>query len=77
MYRVLGIDFNVAWLGTDEATVTVNRCALAENYSALTCMVLSATDEGAVHGLNPKMNMKFESHIPDGCKTCTAKIKEK
>ena len=76
MYRVLGIDFNIAWQGPGEATVTVDRCALSENYSSLTCMVLSATDEGVVHGLNPDITMKFEKHITDGCKNCTAKIKQ-
>lgn len=74
MYRVLGINFNVEWNGPNNAVVTVDRCALAQNYSELTCKVLSATDEGVVHGLNPSMNLKFESHIPGGCKVCTAKI---
>jgi len=76
MYRVLGINFQLKWQGTNEADVVVTRCALAQHYSMLTCMVLSATDEGVVNGLNPNTYMKFEKHITDGCKTCIAKIKE-
>ena len=74
MYRVLDINFKVEWLGPEQAKLTVNRCALASNYSELTCEVLSATDEGAVNGLNPNMHMKFEQRITGGCKFCTAKI---
>jgi hypothetical protein len=77
MYRVLGINFNVEWHGPNNAVVTVDRCALAQNYSELTCEVLSATDEGVVHGLNPRMNMKFEGHITGGCKVCTAIIERR
>jgi hypothetical protein len=77
MYRVLGIHFKVDWSTSTQATLTVNRCALAKNYSELTCQVLSATDEGVVHGLNPNINMKFQSHLTGGCKVCTAKIERR
>ena len=77
MYRVLGINFNVEWLGPNQAVLTVDRCALAKNYSELTCKVLSATDEGVVNGLNPKIMMKFETTITGGCNVCTAKIERK
>lgn len=74
MYNILGISFSVEWLGPKHAILTVDRCALAQNYSELTCEVLSATDEGVVQGLNPNMSMKFEKRITGGCKVCTAKI---
>jgi hypothetical protein len=77
MYHVLGITFNVEWLGPNQALLTVDRCALAKNYSKLTCEVLSATDEGVVNGLNSNIIMKFEKMITDGCKVCTAKIDRK
>jgi hypothetical protein len=77
MYRVLGINFNVQWLGPNQATLTVERCALANNYSELTCQILSATDEGAVNGLNPYTTMKFEKTITGGCNVCIAKIERK
>jgi hypothetical protein len=77
MYRVLGINFNVEWLGTNQAILTVDRCALARNYSELACEVLSATDEGVVNGLNPNVTMKFEKTITGGCNVCTAKIERK
>jgi len=74
MYHVLGIDFDVEWIGPNQAILTVKRCVLAENYSEVTCEVLSATDEGVVKGLNPNMSMKFEKRITSGCKVCVAKI---
>ena len=76
LYRVLGIDFEVEWQGQTDATLIVNRCALAKNYTELTCIILSATDEGVVKGLNPNMNMKFENRITSGCSHCTARIKQ-
>ena len=76
LYRVLGINFKVEWQGQTSATLIVDRCALAKNYSELTCAVLSATDEGVVKGLNPNMNMKFENWITSGCSNCIAKISQ-
>jgi hypothetical protein len=75
MYRVLGIDVKVTWLAQKSATLTVKRCALAEQYSELTCMVLSATDEGVMTGLCPSATMKFQDKMTGGCSTCTADIK--
>jgi hypothetical protein len=77
MYRVLGIDFNVEWLGPEQADLVVHRCALAKNYSEVTCEVLSATDEGVVNGLNPNLTMKFGKTITGGCNVCTARIERK
>jgi hypothetical protein len=77
MYKVLGIDFRVEWLGPKHGTLTVDRCALAENYTELTCEVLSATDEGVIHGLNPNITMKFTKTLTSGCNVCTAKIERK
>jgi hypothetical protein len=77
MYRVLGINFNIEWLGPNQALLTVDRCALAKNYSEVTCKVLSATDEGVVSGLNPKIMMKFEKTITGGCDVCTARVERK
>jgi hypothetical protein len=77
MYRVLGIDFNVDWLGPEQADLVVHRCALAKNYSKVTCEVLSATDEGVVNGLNPNLTMKFDKTITSGCNACTARIERK
>jgi hypothetical protein len=77
MYHVLGINFKVEWQGPNQATLTVDRCALAENYSEFTCEVLSATDEGVIMGLNRQMSMKFEKHLTGGCKVCTAKIERR
>ncbi|UCD44048.1 MAG: hypothetical protein JSV27_07845, partial [Candidatus Bathyarchaeota archaeon] len=53
MYRVLGIRFTFSGEG-GEHRVEMQRCALSDHYSELTCTVLSAIDEGVVRGLNPK-----------------------
>ncbi len=76
LYRVLGINFKIKWQGQANATLVVDRCALAQNYSELTCIVLSATDEGVIKGLNPDMNMKFENRITSGCSYCIAMINQ-
>jgi predicted ArsR family transcriptional regulator len=74
LYRVLGIDFEVELQNPDNAILVVNRCALAANYSELTCQVLSATDEGTIRGLNKNTNMTFTERITSGQPKCKAKI---
>lgn len=74
MYNVLGIDFNVEWHGKTSATLIVDRCALAKQYSELTCLVLSATDEGVIRGLNSNASMMFEKRLTTGCDKCIAQI---
>ena len=74
LYKVLDIDVNVEWHGKDRATLFVRRCSFANEYSRVTCEILSAADEGAVSGLNPHMSMIFEHRITEGCNKCTAKI---
>jgi hypothetical protein len=75
LYRVLGIDFNIKWLGENEATLVVDNCALARGYSELTCQILSATDEGVIKGLEPNVNMMFRERMTSGCPKCKADIK--
>ncbi len=74
LYRILGIEFHLEWLDDSNAVAIVDRCALAEKYSALTCEVLSATDEGVIKGLQPNVTMKFEEYMTSGCKNCRARI---
>ncbi|MCX6649029.1 MAG: L-2-amino-thiazoline-4-carboxylic acid hydrolase [Candidatus Bathyarchaeota archaeon] len=74
MYKVLGIDFDVHG-GGKELTIEIDRCALSETYSEITCMVTSAADEGVVRGLNPSVRMRFETRITSGYPTCVARIK--
>jgi hypothetical protein len=74
LYRVLGIEFHLEWLDNLNAKVFIDRCALAEQYSKLTCEVLSATDEGVIKGLQPNVTMKFEEYMTSGCKNCRAAI---
>jgi hypothetical protein len=75
LYRVLGIEFHLQWFDSANATATINRCALAEHYSALTCQVLSATDEGVINGLNPNVTMQFKQTMTSGCRNCVAELR--
>jgi|GEM_PF-329717 hypothetical protein len=72
LYRVLGIDFHIEWLDEGNAVAVIERCALSEHYSKLTCEVLSATDEGVISGLQPNVKMKFSQYITGGCQNCRA-----
>ncbi len=74
LYRVLGIEFHLEWNDQLSGTVIIDRCALAEKYSKLTCQVLSATDEGVLNGLQPKVTMNFKEYMTSGCKNCRADI---
>jgi hypothetical protein len=74
LYRILGIEFTVELQNPNNAVVTINRCALAANYSELTCQILSATDEGTIKGLNQNMKMTFTQKMTSGLTECEAKI---
>ena len=75
LYRILGIEFEVELQNPTNAVLTINRCALAANYSELTCQILSATDEGTIKGLNQNMKMAFTQKMTSGLPECKAKIK--
>jgi hypothetical protein len=75
LYRVLGIQFHLEFLNDASAIAIIDRCALAEQYSELTCEVLSATDEGVINGLQPNVTMKFKEYLTSGCKNCKANIR--
>ncbi len=74
LYSVLGIEFHLEWIDNSNAKAIINRCALSEQYSKLTCEVLSATDEGVIKGLHPNATMKFKEYMTSGCKNCRADI---
>ncbi len=74
LYRVLGITFHLEWHDQSNATVIIDHCDLAKQYSKLTCEVLSATDEGVIKGLQPNLTMKFKEYMTSGCKNCFADI---
>lgn len=74
LYRILGIEFHLEWHGQSSATLVIDRCSLAEQYSKITCEILSATDEGVINGLQPKLTMKFKDYMTNGCKNCRANI---
>ena len=76
LYKVLGIEFKVEKLEKD-MVLRVKRCSLATSYSPETCRMMSAADEGVVHGLNENINMLFKKRITEGAKECTACIKSK
>ncbi len=74
LYRVLGIAFTVQWQGDHPLLLHVHRCALAAHYAEITCLVLSATDEGVVRGMNPRVGLHFQECIPAGAPHCTARL---
>ena len=76
IYRVLGINFTVEENGKD-IILRIKSCELAALYSAQTCEIMSATDEGVLKGLNDNMGMKFITRITEGAEECTACIKIK
>ncbi len=73
LYRILGIEFNLEWLDSSNAVAIINHCALAEQYSKLTCEVLSATDEGVIKGLQPNVTMHFKEYMTSGCQKLQGK----
>jgi len=75
LYRVLGIRFHLDWIDNSNAVAIIDRCALSEKYSELTCEVLSATDEGVMQGLQPNVSMRFKQYMTSGCKNCKASIR--
>lgn len=76
MYRVLGIKFKVEKLG-ENMVLKVEKCSLAAHYSPETCRLMSAADEGVVHGLNENIDMLFMKRITDGAEECKACLKFK
>jgi hypothetical protein len=74
LYRVLGISFYIEWIDETNAVAVIDHCALSEQYSKLTCEVLSATDEGVISGLQPNVKMRFTQYITDGCQNCRANL---
>ena len=74
LYRILGIDFHLEWQNSVNATAIITRCPLAEQYSKLTCEVLSAIDEGVIAGLQPNVSMHFQEYMTSGCENCRAII---
>lgn len=75
LYKVLGIEFKIE-NREGNIIMIVNHCALSKYYTREACVVLSAADEGVVHGLNENMNMKFKERITDGSSECIACINE-
>ncbi len=74
LYHILGIEFHMGKLTQTNAEAIIDRCALAQQYSKLTCEVLSATDEGVIKGLQPNAVMQFKKYMTSGCQTCNAHI---
>jgi hypothetical protein len=74
LYRVLGIRFRAEWRTPDEATVRIDRCALACGYSPEACLALSATDAGVVAGLWPGARLEFDERITEGRRACIARL---
>ncbi len=75
LYRILGIRFELEWIDSTHLKMIIDRCPLVSQYSKFTCEVLSATDEGAITGLQPGAAMQFTRYMTEGCRKCTADIR--
>lgn len=73
LYRVLGIEFKIEESG-NQITMIVDKCSLSNYYTAETCKILSAADEGVVQGLNENIHMNFTQRITEGHLRCLACI---
>jgi hypothetical protein len=73
LYNVLGINFTIK-KNNKTIKMLINHCSLADYYTPETCRVLSAADEGVVHGLNESINMVFKERITEGAPECIAHI---
>ncbi len=74
LYHVLGIRFRAEWRTPGEATVRIDRCALAVGYTPEACLALSATDAGVVAGLWPGARLEFDERITEGKRACIARL---
>lgn len=75
LYKILAIDFKLENKDGNYIMI-VNRCFLSKYYSYVTCLILSAVDEGIVKGLNNNIKLKFEKRITEGESECIACINE-
>ncbi len=73
LYKILGIEFKIE-TRNENMIMIVNRCFLSKYYSPEACIVLSAADEGMIHGLNENMKMQFKKRITSGAPECIAHI---
>jgi hypothetical protein len=73
IYNVLGINFILEGNRKD-IVLRIKSCELAAIYSAETCEIMSAVDEGVLKGLNEKMSMNFIKRITEGAEECIACI---
>ena len=76
IYHVLGINFTLEEKGKD-MILRIKSCELSALYTAETCKIMSAVDEGVLKGLCDKMSMNFMTRITEGAEECTACIKIK
>jgi hypothetical protein len=74
IYKVLGIEVDDHEGEDGTVVLVIDRCALAEVYDPVTCMMMSAADEGMVRGLNPGVSMTFIERITEGRPQCKADL---
>ena len=70
LYRLLGIDFQ----GTEDGTIIIPKCFFAETYSARTCDLISALDEGLLAGLAGGGTLVFSERITENRPCCRARF---
>lgn len=70
IYQILGIDFH----GEPNGAITIKRCYFSRFYSAATCQLISALDEGLADGLAGGAQLKFQHRITEGKDCCRATL---
>ncbi len=70
LYGILGIDF----CGSRNGDITIAHCAFASCYSAGTCRVMSAFDEGVLAGLAGDGTLTFTERLTEGQPSCRARF---
>ncbi len=70
IYRALDIDLHMAPNGA----VLVRACSFSRIYSAATCRLMSAMDEGLMAGVSGRKQLHFRERLTTGAACCRAEL---
>lgn len=70
LYRQIGIEL----LTPGCARIEVPSCVFSRLYDPETCRIMSAMDEGIVAGLTGGWQLRFETRLTEGARSCAASL---
>lgn len=70
LYRQIGIELLTP--GCDRIEMT--SCLFSRLYDPMTCRIMSAMDEGIVAGLTGGWQLRFETRLTEGARSCAASL---